>query len=120
MPCIIQGVSKDWPARHNWTFEKLLERFGKSKFKIGSDHQGKPIQIKLKQYFEYLLYNRDDAPLYMFESSKSKSKAQKKLKNDYTAPKYFRQNLFEHLKEHQMPPSRWFLVGPKRSGTKLH
>ena len=39
---------------------------------------------------------------------------------DYTPPKFFGKNYFGVLKEDEMPPHRWFLMGPKRSGTEVH
>ena len=40
--------------------------------------------------------------------------------HDYVKPKYFQTNLFQLLPEEDMPPHRWFLIGPKRSGSSIH
>lgn len=68
-PCIIRGVSKDWKGRQSWKLNKLLERFGDSRFKIGETDSGRKLKVTLRQYLEYVIYGRDDSPLYLFESS---------------------------------------------------
>ena len=78
---------------------------------------------------EYLIYNTDDSPLYLFESSIENHKDLKCLMKDYEVPKYFKEDLFEmviysdnlnQIGERRRPPYRWFLIGPKRSGTAIH
>ena len=44
---------------------------------------------------EYLIYNTDDSPLYLFESSFENHKQLKSLMKDYEVPKYFKEDLFE-------------------------
>ena len=39
---------------------------------------------------------------------------------EYEIPEYFREDLFEFMKEEDRPDWRWFLVGPSRSGSPLH
>lgn len=38
-------------------------------FKVAEDNKGKKLRIPLKYFLEYLIYNKDDSPLYLFESS---------------------------------------------------
>lgn len=68
----------------------------------------------------YCLYGRDDSPLYLFESSLEEHPEANVMQDDYEKPKYFRRNLFDYLKEGEQPPHRWFLIGPKRSGSEIH
>ena len=49
--------------------KKLLERFGYSRFKIGESDSGRKLKVTLRTYMEYVLYGRDDSPLYLFESN---------------------------------------------------
>lgn len=120
MPVIIQDVAAKWPGSQNWRMNKLIERFGDSKFKIGESDSGRKLKVTMKQYMEYVLYGRDDSPLYLFESSLEEHPEAKVMQNDYTKPKYFNFNLFSLLEEKDMPPHRWFLIGPKRSGSEIH
>ena len=99
---------------------RLVERFGESKFKIGESDSGRKLKVSLKTYLDYALYGRDDSPLYLFESSLEEHPEAKVMQDDYVKPKYFNNNLFSLLDEEEMPPHRWFLIGPKRSGSEIH
>jgi histone arginine demethylase JMJD6 len=119
-PVIIQGVADDWNGLQDWKMGRLIERFGQSKFKIGETDSGKKLKVTLNQYMEYVLYGRDDSPLYLFESSLEEHPEAHVMQKDYKPPKYFKKNLFKLLNEDEMPPHRWFLIGPKRSGSEIH
>ena len=109
----------------SWKLDRLLERFGGDDdvFKVGESDKGNLISVPLKQYIEYTLYNRDDSPLYLFEQGLDKTKKRSKsyqLRADYEPPKYFTKHLFNGVDKGREPPHRWFLIGPKRSGSNLH
>jgi histone arginine demethylase JMJD6 len=72
----------------------LISSYGESKFKIGESDSGRKLKVTLRQYVEYLLYNRDDSPLYLFESSLEDHPQAKHMMQDYTPPKFFQQNYF--------------------------
>jgi len=72
----------------------LIERFKNSKFKIGESDSGKKLKVTLKEYMEYVLYGRDDSPLYLFESSLEEHPEAHVMQQDYIQPKYFKNNLF--------------------------
>jgi histone arginine demethylase JMJD6 len=65
---------------------------------------------------QYLCSNKDDSPLYLFHNCDS----DKELKRKYNIPKLFREDYFSILKSKVRPPYRWLLIGPRRSGTKVH
>lgn len=65
---------------------------------------------------QYLCTNKDDSPLYLFHNCDSG----KELKRKYNIPKFFREDYFSILKSKVRPPYRWLLIGPRRSGTKVH
>jgi histone arginine demethylase JMJD6 len=87
------------------------------KLKIGEDDDGVNLKIKMKHFLEYLMINQDDSPLYLFEGKLDRSAPG--LLNDYEVSVYFKDDLFK-LVGHKRPPYRWFLIGPERSGSKVH
>jgi len=45
-----------------------------------------------------MIYNNDDSPLYLFESSIESHRDLKDLLNDYEVPKYFTEDFFDLVK----------------------
>lgn len=66
------------------------------KFKIGEDDDGYKLRVPLKYYFEYLVYNKDDSPLYMFESSLENNKEMLPILEHYRVPPYFQDDLLKY------------------------
>jgi len=131
IPCVVQNIPAgydgaqhfgEWAAVRQWPLETLkkdsvlLNRL----FKCGEDDDGKSIKVKLKHFLRYLEGNRDDSPLYVFDSSFEDDRHGKKILSEYQVPLYFRDDLFRFISESRRPPYRWFLVGPERSGTTIH
>lgn len=69
IPVIIDGVVDKWKAKDEWTFDKLYKNYGESKLRVGEDDDGYALRMKFKYFIEYMIFNKDDSPLYLFESS---------------------------------------------------
>ena len=77
--------------------QKIYEKYKNAKVKVGEDDEEYKIKIKLKYFFEYLIFNKDDSPLYMFESSIENHKNLNRLIYEYEVPKYFKEDLFKYV-----------------------
>ena len=74
-----------------------MERFGDSLFKIGESDSGRKLKVTMKEYLEYSLFNRDDSPLYLFESNIEEHNEVKAMVNEYEVPKPLHRDLFVEL-----------------------
>ena len=45
---IIQGVADRWKGLKDWKINRLIERFGDSRFKIGESDSGRKLKVTLK------------------------------------------------------------------------
>lgn len=130
IPCVIDNLPSGfddcefvgkWSAVDKWTLDRFDESDIRARmFKCGEDDDGRKIKIKLKHFLRYLHNNKDDSPLYVFDSSFEDDKQAKNLLSDYRVPSYFRDDLFRLVSESRRPPYRWILIGPERSGSTLH
>jgi len=113
---------KPWPAVEKWRAASLRKNraLRDRVFKCGEDDDGDPVKVKLKHFLRYQDENRDDSPLYVFDSAFDEDKYGKSILDDYTVPSYFQDDLFNLVSESRRPPYRWFLIGPERSGTCVH
>ncbi|CAK4663576.1 unnamed protein product [Aphanomyces euteiches] len=122
IPLVIEGIPEDeqWAACDNWTFKKLKKQYKHAMLKVGEDDDGKTLRMKFKHFCKYMKTQIDDSPLYIFDSTFDDKKETAPLLADYKVPRYFPDDLFSLVGEGPRPPYRWFLVGPKRSGTCVH
>uniref|UniRef100_K3X3W1 JmjC domain-containing protein n=1 Tax=Globisporangium ultimum (strain ATCC 200006 / CBS 805.95 / DAOM BR144) TaxID=431595 RepID=K3X3W1_GLOUD len=122
LPVVIEGIpeAENWGAVHNWSLKKLKKAYKRVQLKCGEDDDGKSIRMKFKYFMKYLEHQTDDSPLYIFDSTFDEKADTKPLLDDYKVPRYFNEDLFSLVGEDRRPPYRWFLVGPKRSGTCIH
>jgi histone arginine demethylase JMJD6 len=124
IPCVIRSIPQveGWTAPERWQLDRLnvdqdlLDR----KFKCGEDDDGRSIKIKLRHFLEYLHNNKDDSPLYIFDSGFDDDRVAMRILTDYKVPSYFKDDLFRLVSESRRPPYRWWLIGPERSGTTVH
>mmetsp|Transcript_76047 Transcript_76047/g.114501 ORF Transcript_76047/g.114501 Transcript_76047/m.114501 type:complete len:447 (-) Transcript_76047:359-1699(-) len=111
-----------WPAQENWQLERLVkdDTLMDRRFKCGEDDDERNIKIRLKHFLGYTEGNKDDSPLYIFDSAFDEDSKANRILRDYRVPSYFSDDLFGLVSESRRPPYRWFLVGPERSGTCVH
>jgi len=95
--------------------------YGECQFRIGETDDGISLRVRAKLYIQYLYSNRDDSPLYLFESNLYKSKLSSQIPKLFHPPTWFVSDLVRDvLPISRRPPFQWFLVGSKRSGTRIH
>jgi len=130
-PCVIHNIpagydgaehTGEWPAVRKWSLDQLdrSTELRERLFKCGEDDDGKSVKVRMKYFLRYLHHNRDDSPLYIFDSAFEDDKHAKSMLQDYRVPTYFRDDLFRFVSESRRPPYRWVLVGPERSGSCVH
>jgi histone arginine demethylase JMJD6 len=120
IPCLLLGLTADWNARH-WTPASLSQSpLRQSFFKCGEDDDGYSVKLRLKHFLTYQAQQRDDSPLYIFDSAFDERSLSASILNDFTPPRYFTDDLFHLLGEDKRPPYRWVAIGPERSGSSLH
>lgn len=63
---LLSGLADTWPARHAWTTDQLLLKYGDTSFRISQGYS-KKILMKLEDYVSYMKLQRDEDPLYIFD-----------------------------------------------------
>eukprot|EP00435_Cladocopium_sp_Y103_P067858 s738_g30.t1 len=119
-PIIIEDCCSHWPAMERWSMDALEERFRHVPFKVAKDDNGKKLRMKFKYFADYVRHQRDDNPLYLFETDMDDNAHIRPLMDDYQVPQYFPHDWFSLVNTDARPPFRWFCIGPKRSGTTVH
>ena len=101
-------------------FQQIYKKYKNQDFKIAEDVDGRRIKIPLKYFLEYMTHQTDDYPLYLFGSVNKKGKNSQCLLDEMEIPPYFKDDILCLVDEKKRPPFRWFLLGPKRSGSQIH
>ncbi|CAE7262076.1 jmjd6 [Symbiodinium sp. CCMP2456] len=119
-PVIIEDACSSWPASSRWSLDALEERFRHVDFKVGKTDKGKNIQLKMKYFADYCRHQRDDSPLYLFETKVDETSAMRHLLSDFEMPDLFPDDWFALMNPDARPPHRWWCIGPKRPNSKVH
>jgi histone arginine demethylase JMJD6 len=115
---ILTDALKDWPAQRTWRLDALEPRFGEHGFKTDEVIDGKKIYMPFSSYLRYFAGNVDDDPIYLFDPDFADHAPS--LLDDYRALPFFQEDLFAVLGEEKRPLYRWWVVGPRRSGSCFH
>lgn len=119
-PVIVEGAASHWPAMQAWSLDRLERRFRHVTIRVGEDDKGKKMRMKFKYFVDYIRHQRDDNPLYMFESDIHNNTHLQSLMDDYEVPNFVPHDWLNLMNRDSRPPHRWFCIGPKRSGTTVH
>eukprot|EP00041_Stephanoeca_diplocostata_P036646 m.1346670 g.1346670 ORF g.1346670 m.1346670 type:complete len:637 (-) comp24907_c0_seq3:2685-4595(-) len=126
-PVIVTDVVPQWPSFKAWNRKEMLEQCGDVEFKVSGQ------QMTLREFFHYSEMNTDERPLYLFDSKFAKKCPE--FAEGYTPPKYFDDDFFRLLASSHgdrnsreqsgalsasRPDHRWFIIGPRRSGSSFH
>ena len=92
----------------------MIEKFGDVVFRAES------VDWKLKDYLQYMNCNRDESPLYLFDSNfVEKMDLVVSADGSYNVPECFAEDFFA-LFGKERPHHRWLIIGPERSGSTFH
>lgn len=121
-PIVLTGLTEQWPAAVRWSPNKLCQRFGMERFRVGDNDRGHAVRLRLATYLWYAQHIApyEDNPLYLFDGDIDESIACRKMLSEYAVPKCFQADMFAGIKESKRPPYRWLMVGAQRSGSAIH
>ena len=75
----------------------FYDRYKDTAMKIAEDDEEKKIKIEIQKYYKYMLHQRDDSPLYMFQSGFNELEGTTDIVNNYQVPKYFKEDFFGYV-----------------------
>eukprot|EP00898_Chlorokybus_atmophyticus_P004325 jgi/Chlat1/4894/Chrsp31S04908 len=116
VPVMLTDVAEGWPARTEWTIDKLAANNPDAVFKV-SQANGRKVTMRMADYCDYVQTQADEEPLYIFDSRFGEAVPQ--LLADYSVPRVFTEDLFCVLGKRR-PAYRWLVIGPAHSGAGWH
>ncbi|VEU35795.1 unnamed protein product [Pseudo-nitzschia multistriata] len=149
LPVVLEGLTETWRATETCTLSSLVEAFGETQWRFSDTHGATMALSSYQKYVGSLEGLTDDAPLAVYDSQ-LEGDGRASLLGDYSvpgcfaAPDLFRAMAGDEIKgdddddvdddseddsdddenenenRPELPPYRWILIGPARSGTGLH
>ena len=110
VPALLSGLTDTWPARDAWQIDALRRSHGDALFAVAGG------RTTLANYLKHASSSMADWPFYIFEDDFCGEKAS--LLGDYRPHEYFDDVLC--LPSGDRPSPRYFLLGPRSSGTCMH
>jgi hypothetical protein len=110
LPALISGLTDSWRARGAWGIDELRRSHGDALFAVAGG------RTTLANYLRHASSSTADWPFYIFEDDFCGAKAS--LLEDYHPHEYFDDVLC--LPVGDRPSPRYFLLGPRSSGTCMH
>lgn len=122
VPCIIVDNSvTSWSAATNWQLNNIKQQYGNSLFECGASTSNDFREImSLRKYLNYCKSEHppDQEIMYLFDSTFESDCPQ--LVSDYLPFTLSAKEAISELPKHCRPNYRWFLVGPRFSGSAMH
>ncbi|KAG2387256.1 hypothetical protein C9374_001588 [Naegleria lovaniensis] len=115
-----QAVSHLYP-HYSELYQQYLQdkKEGKDLSKYDNERRQGNIKIKFRNYYHYMHNNKDENPIYIFDSKFGERDS--RLVDEYEVPQFFKEDFFEQcLDAEERPLFRWIVIGPARSGTQFH
>lgn len=110
LPALVSGLTDAWPAREAWQIDALRRSHGEALFAVAGG------RVTLANYLRHATSSAADWPFYVFDDDFSGAKSS--LLEDYRPHDYFDDVLC--LPAGDRPSPRYFLLGPRASGTCMH
>jgi hypothetical protein len=110
LPALISGLTDTWRAREAWQIDALRRSHGDALFAVAGG------RTTLSNYLQHASSSTADWPFYIFEDDFCGAKSS--LLEDYLPHEYFDDVLC--LPVGDRPSPRYFLLGPRSSGTCMH
>lgn len=80
------------------------------RLQVGSDDDGYAVRLSLRDFLYYRASREhgrlDDSPLYIFDGSFATRRGSRRLRQDYSVPALFAEDLMQHAGERRRPPYR--------------
>nr|CCC52713.1 conserved hypothetical protein [Trypanosoma vivax Y486] len=122
LPVILTDVATEWPIFKilNGKFENLSRKrsaFFREGVCAGTPMRCEHTTMSVVDYVRYALQQKDERPIYMFDSEFGIHMSAESL---YAVPTHFGRDDFFKVLGTQRPRYRWIVAGPRRGGSSFH